>query len=55
MKPVDGFNAAVELPHLHASNPQLRYQMGLTMVDALAVLATVGRAQRDRLHQVLRR
>jgi aminoglycoside phosphotransferase (APT) family kinase protein len=41
MEPVDGFNAAVELPTLHASNSQLRYQMGLAMVDALAVLAKV--------------
>jgi aminoglycoside phosphotransferase (APT) family kinase protein len=41
MEPVDGFNAAVELPTLHASNSQVRYQMGLAMVDALAVLAKV--------------
>jgi aminoglycoside phosphotransferase (APT) family kinase protein len=41
MEPVDGFNAGVELPRLHASDPQIRYQMGLAMVDALAILATV--------------
>ncbi len=41
MEPINGFNAGVELPHLHASNAQIRDQMGLAMVDALAVLATV--------------
>lgn len=41
MEPVNGFNAGIELPELHASDPQIRYQMGLAMVDALARLATV--------------
>jgi aminoglycoside phosphotransferase (APT) family kinase protein len=41
MEPVNGFNAGIELPPLHASNPQIRYQMGLATVDALATLATV--------------
>lgn len=41
MEPVAGFNAGVELPVLHASDPQVRYQMGLAMVDALAALAAV--------------
>jgi aminoglycoside phosphotransferase (APT) family kinase protein len=41
MEPVNGFNAGIELPPLHASKPEIRRQMGLAMVDALAVLATV--------------
>ncbi|MGW6728014.1 phosphotransferase family protein [Nocardia sp. NPDC055029] len=40
MEPVDGFNAAVELPTLHASDENVRYQMGLAVVDALAILST---------------
>jgi aminoglycoside phosphotransferase (APT) family kinase protein len=41
MEPIDGFNAGVELPPLHASDAKIRCQMGLAMVDALATLATV--------------
>lgn len=41
MEPINGFNAAVELPALHTSNAEIRYQMGMAMVDALATLATV--------------
>lgn len=35
MEPVDGFNASAGMPALHASDPQVRRQMGLSMVDAL--------------------
>ncbi len=38
MEPVEGFNAGIELPDLHASDPGVRHGMGLSMVDALASL-----------------
>jgi aminoglycoside phosphotransferase (APT) family kinase protein len=41
MEPVDGFNAGEELPPLHASDPAVRLQMGLSMADALAKLGAV--------------
>ncbi|TVX98964.1 phosphotransferase family protein [Mycolicibacterium porcinum] len=41
MEPVDGFNAALHLPPLHSSSASARYQMGLSMIDTLAVLARV--------------
>ena len=41
MEPVDGFNAGVELPALHAGDPAVRHRMGLSMVDALADLGAV--------------
>jgi aminoglycoside phosphotransferase (APT) family kinase protein len=41
MEPIDGFNAGQELPTLHAADPAVRYQMGLSMADALAKLGTV--------------
>lgn len=41
MEPVDGFNASAELPALHAGAPQIRYEMGLSMADALARLGAV--------------
>jgi aminoglycoside phosphotransferase (APT) family kinase protein len=41
MEPVDGFNAGQELPELHASDAGVRYQMGLSMADALAKLGAV--------------
>ncbi|HTX94369.1 MAG TPA: phosphotransferase family protein [Mycobacterium sp.] len=41
MDPVDGFNAGEGLPPLHASNPDIRFQMGLSMADALAKLGAV--------------
>jgi aminoglycoside phosphotransferase (APT) family kinase protein len=41
MEPIDGFNAGQELPALHAGDPAVRYQMGLSMADALAKLGTV--------------
>jgi aminoglycoside phosphotransferase (APT) family kinase protein len=41
MEPVDGFNAGVELPELHASDAGIRHAMGLALVDALAALGAV--------------
>jgi aminoglycoside phosphotransferase (APT) family kinase protein len=41
MEPVDGFNAGQELPSLHAGDPAVRYQMGLSMADALAKLGAI--------------
>lgn len=41
MEPIDGFNAAVQLPTLHAAGPEIRCQMAFSMIDALATLATV--------------
>lgn len=41
MEPVDGFNATVALPPLHASDPAVRRKMGLSLVDAIAKLGAV--------------
>lgn len=41
MEPIDGFNAGGELPELHANDPAVRYEMGLSMADALAKLGAV--------------
>ncbi|RRR40985.1 phosphotransferase family protein [Mycolicibacter terrae] len=41
MEPIDGFNAGEELPELHAGDPAIRHQMGLSMADALARLGAV--------------
>lgn len=41
MEPIDGFNAGEELPSLHANDPAVRFQMGLSMADALAKLGAV--------------
>lgn len=41
MQPVDGFNATVGLPALHAGSPAVRHGMGVGIVDALATLASV--------------
>jgi aminoglycoside phosphotransferase (APT) family kinase protein len=41
MEPVDGFNAAVALPQLHASDARIRYEMGLRMADGASALAAV--------------
>lgn len=41
MEPIDGFNAGAELPELHASDPAIRFQMGLSMADSLAKLGAV--------------
>lgn len=41
MEPVDGFNAGEALPPLHATDPGVQFQMGLSMADALARLGAV--------------
>jgi aminoglycoside phosphotransferase (APT) family kinase protein len=41
MEPVDGFNASLALPPLHAADAEVRHEMGLRLVDALAELAAV--------------
>lgn len=41
MEPIDGFNASVELPALHAGDAQVRRDMSFALVDALAALADV--------------
>ena len=41
MEPVDGFNATQGLPEPFASDPALRHQMGLSMVDGIAALGAV--------------
>jgi aminoglycoside phosphotransferase (APT) family kinase protein len=41
MEAVDGFNATVEMPALHASNAAVRREMGFAVVDAAASLGRV--------------
>src|SRR3546814_508673 len=41
MEPVEGFNATVALPPLHASDPSVRRQMGFALIDAAAALGRV--------------
>jgi aminoglycoside phosphotransferase (APT) family kinase protein len=41
MEPIDGFNATVSLPSLHAGSPAIRHEMGLRAIDALTTLAAV--------------
>ncbi len=41
MEPVDGFNAGVELPELHAGDAVIRHAMGISLVHALATLGDV--------------
>jgi aminoglycoside phosphotransferase (APT) family kinase protein len=41
MEPVEGYNAAVSLPRRAAADRELRYGMGLRLIDALAGLASV--------------
>lgn len=38
MEPIDGYNATTGLPEPFASSPQLRHQMGLSLVDGIAAL-----------------
>jgi aminoglycoside phosphotransferase (APT) family kinase protein len=38
MEPIDGYNATTGLPEPFASSPELRYQMGLALVDGIAAL-----------------
>lgn len=41
MEPVEGFNAGADLPPLHAADPDLRHEMGLSMADAIARLGAL--------------
>ena len=41
MEPIDGFNATVGLPALHAGDPKVRHGMGLSLVDGIAALGAV--------------
>lgn len=41
MEPVNGFNATVSMPTLHATDPSMRKQMGHAMVDGALALASV--------------
>ncbi|MDO8422789.1 MAG: phosphotransferase family protein [Parvibaculum sp.] len=41
MEPVDGFNATVGLPPLHAGNASVRREMGLAIADGAAALGRV--------------
>lgn len=41
MEPVDGFNAAAGLEPLHASDSAIRHRMGLSMVEAIAMLGAL--------------
>ena len=38
MEPVDGFNATVALPALHAGDSSIRHRMGLALVDGICAL-----------------
>lgn len=38
MEPIDGYNATTGLPEPFASSPELRHQMGLSLVDGIAAL-----------------
>ncbi|WP_234484961.1 phosphotransferase family protein [Noviherbaspirillum pedocola] len=41
MEPIDGFNATMGLPALHAGDPAMRREMGFAMVDAILALGRV--------------
>ncbi len=41
MEPVDGFNATIGLPPLHANDAAIRYRMGLAIADGAAALGRV--------------
>jgi aminoglycoside phosphotransferase (APT) family kinase protein len=41
MEPVDGFNATVAMPALHAADPAIRHAMGLSLIDGIAALGQV--------------
>lgn len=41
MEAVEGFNVGVGMPGLHAGDPAIRRQMGLSIVDALAAIGRV--------------
>jgi aminoglycoside phosphotransferase (APT) family kinase protein len=41
MEPVEGFNASVALPRLHASNPAMRRKMGFALIDGALALGRI--------------
>jgi aminoglycoside phosphotransferase (APT) family kinase protein len=41
MEPIDGFNATVGLPPLHASSPDIRRRMGLALVEGITELGAL--------------
>ena len=41
MEPLDGFNAAVEMPSLHAGSPQARHAMGISVIKGLSRIALI--------------
>lgn len=41
MEPIDGFNATVGLPPLHAGDPMVRREMGFSLIDGIAALSKV--------------
>jgi len=41
MEPIDGFNPATGLPEYHLSDPAIRHQMGLELVDGIVALGRV--------------
>ncbi|MFB7878391.1 phosphotransferase family protein [Nocardia sp. NPDC056064] len=41
MEPIRGFNPQTELPDLHAGDPEIRRQMGLSAVEAIARLGSL--------------
>lgn len=41
MQPIDGYNPSTGLPEPFASSPQLRHQMGLSLVDGIAALGAL--------------
>lgn len=45
MEPVEGFNATVALPPLHAASPDVRRQMGEALVDGAVALAAIDPSQ----------
>ncbi len=46
MEPIDGFNATLGLPALHAGDMAMQHRMGLAMADAIAALARVDHVAR---------
>jgi aminoglycoside phosphotransferase (APT) family kinase protein len=60
MEPVEGFNASVALPRLHASDPVIRRKMGFALIDGALALgridpAAVGLGSLGRLDDYLGR
>jgi aminoglycoside phosphotransferase (APT) family kinase protein len=45
MAPVNGFNATVGLPALHASDPAIRRRMGMALIEGIAVLGRIDHAK----------